>query len=806
MSESGSIDPDRVAEIIAKSAADSSEWRGSGYLVTPGEVLTAAHVVTGMASVRVRFNARRPDERNVSAEVAWLSATADVAVLTIKSGDDTKAADSADTKAVEPVRFGRLADRDEIIPCRTMGFPRFKWQQDTNVRESRLAVGSIALLSNRKSGQLEISLSASSGIPDDGVHDPWEGISGAAVWSRGRIIGVVGKHYRSEGPGTLTAISLDTLFDQLDPAELEKFCHLTQMPGQFSELDDVLLPDEAALLLAGYTTQVRDIFPGQLLNRDDELAEMARFCYGGEPYLWWQAPPWAGKSALAAWFVLHPPPGVVIVSCFVTRRMPGQGDSEGFTADMLAQLAALAGEVVTPAATFGDRDRQRRRLLELAAARVHARGSQLVMVVDGLDQDTGPAPGSQLPSIAELLPPRPIEGLRVIVTSRPQDLPDEVPSDHPLRRCVPRLLSPSPYAVGLERKATAELRGLLTGDQPLRIELIGLIAAAGGGLTVDELAELAELAAQPRFVLEEALAGPLGRIVSSRGVAAGPGASVDRVYVFAHDTLATMAEERFGRGLLGYRERLYAWADSYRRQGWPAETPPYLLRSYGQMLAGQADIGRLMQLTTDYARHDRMLAVSFGDSTALGEISAARTLLMAQPSPDVVSLALLAATTDRLVSRNRDLPLGLPATWARLGQTERAAAAARGIPETYPRAQALAGLAETLTPIDRDAALAAVAAARETALACNFATIGPALRYVVKVLAGLGRFEDAEKIAHDNPGGAYEQARCYAALAAAMAASDADKAGWLAPRATSSSGTASIRWIKPAWFPIWRLT
>ena len=264
MSESGSIDPDRVAEIIAKSAADGPEWRGSGYLVTSGEVLTAAHVITGMGSITVRFNARRPDERYETAEVAWLSAKADVAVLTIKSGDDTKAADSADTKAAEPLRFGRMADRDEIIPCRTMGFPRFKWHEDTKVRESRLAVGSIALLSNRKSGHLEISLPDSSGIQDDGVHDPWEGMSGAAVWSRGRIIGVIGKHYPSEGSGSLMAIPLDTLFDQLDPAELDTFCRLTGMPRQFGELDDVLLPDEAALLLAGFAAQLRDIAPAQL--------------------------------------------------------------------------------------------------------------------------------------------------------------------------------------------------------------------------------------------------------------------------------------------------------------------------------------------------------------------------------------------------------------------------------------------------------------------------------------------------------------------------------------------------------------
>ena len=50
-----------------------------------------------------------------------------------------------------------------------------------------------------------------------------------------------------------------------------------------------------------------------------------------ERYGWWQAEPWAGKSALAAWFVLHPPAGVRILSFFVTGRLAGQADSDAFT-------------------------------------------------------------------------------------------------------------------------------------------------------------------------------------------------------------------------------------------------------------------------------------------------------------------------------------------------------------------------------------------------------------------------------------------------------------------------------------------
>jgi hypothetical protein len=59
---------------------------------------------------------------------------------------------------------------------------------------------------------------------------------------------------------------------------------------------------------SGYVGQVGDIAPLELLGRDSELEELAGWCKeGDEAYVWWQAGPQAGKSALMAWLVLHPP-------------------------------------------------------------------------------------------------------------------------------------------------------------------------------------------------------------------------------------------------------------------------------------------------------------------------------------------------------------------------------------------------------------------------------------------------------------------------------------------------------------------
>ena len=66
----------------------------------------------------------------------------------------------------------------------------------------------------------------------------------------------------------------------------------------------------------------------------------------------------------------------------------------------------------------------------------------------------------------------------------------------------------------------------------------------------------------------------------------------------------------------------------YRAQGWPAETPEYLLRGYFRLLLDTADVPRLIGCATDRARHDRMLDITGGDAVALTEITDVQDLLL----------------------------------------------------------------------------------------------------------------------------------------------------------------------------------
>ena len=155
---------------------------------------------------------------------------------------------------------------------------------------------------------------------------------------------------------------------------------------------------------SAYLEQVRQIAPEELRGGEEELAELAAFCAGRgqSPYVWWRAPHSAGKSALMSWFVLHPPPGVHVVSFSITSRYRGRDKPGAFTDAMLEQLAALMGKQMPSYQVESVREHH---LLGLLAEAARA-NRRLVLVVDGLDEDQGVTTGPDACSIAALLQAR----------------------------------------------------------------------------------------------------------------------------------------------------------------------------------------------------------------------------------------------------------------------------------------------------------------------------------------------------------------------------------------------------------------
>ncbi|WP_328498843.1 trypsin-like peptidase domain-containing protein [Streptomyces sp. NBC_00414] len=754
--------PERTAEIIVSMpAGGGSGRRGSGYLVASGTVLTAAHVVAGADGIRVRFQAGRPGERVVDAALAWSNDAVDVAVLTLP---ETAAED------VPPVPLGRIDEQDTVLSCTAMGFPRFKLRTDAAGRRFRDAEhmdASCAVLANRREGTLDLRITAPPAEDPDPARDAWEGMSGAAVFSGAHLVGVVSRHHRREGPGRIAAGRVDRWADGLSAPERAR---LESLLGH----DLVTLPSTgpaAALDLVqeAYRAQLTDIAPGLLDRRESELAGLVSFCGGPEPYLWLQGRPWTGKTALAAWFALRPPRGVVPVWFFITARYAGQSDSDAYTAAVVEQLAAIAGREPAVAGSPAARDGERRLLLREAAERVAEDGGTLLLVVDGLDEDQSRMPGGAGTSIASLLPERLPSNVRVLVTSRPSPgVPPDVPGGHPLRHCQVVELAPSEAARHTEHEAKFDLQQALAGDR-LERDVVGLLTAARGTLSVEDLRELT---GETGYLLRQRLGSVFGRILRLRGGGLGSSGEADvtlyttsRGYLFAHETLLVAARDELGPDVDTYWERLRVWAETYERRGWPENTPLYLLQPYGRLVAFLRDAGRATALATDLGRRNRLREATGSDAACLAEIAAARETVRRVTPDDLGALGALAAAEDLVARRNESLHPDIPAGYARLGRVRHALGLARSVFRTGDRARALLGVARVLaeTGDGRTAGLAEEAArlaerAMDEAVSGRTDGLSAAQGMRATALALAGREEEAGRglpekpRAHDGPG------------------------------------------------------
>jgi hypothetical protein len=564
--------------------------------------------------------------------------------------------------------------------------------------------------------------------------------------------------------------------------------------------DTVILPQPAPFRSV-YLNQVRQISPGQLEDRDSELNELAAFCLnaGQGSYAWWQAPAFAGKSALMAWFALHPPPGICVVSFFITARFKGQNNRGDFIDAVLGQLADLLGELPVADPWAGAREQHLVRMLGAAAERVAAAGphERLVLLVDGLDEDRGVTAGPDAYSIAALLPARPPACMRVIVSGRPEPpVPFDVPEDHPLRDPgIVRRLAQSPRAAAVRDIMQRELRQLLHGSKTEQ-KILGLVAAAGGGLSA---ADLAELSGARYYKVEELLTTVAARSFTARESAWRYDAA-PRVYLLGHEELQAMAAGFLGPGRLAtYRKKIHAWAAGYRRRGWPEDTPEYLLRGYVRMLQELNDTGLLFAYATDWRRQDLIIRLSGGAGAALGEIATAWEPLLRSAEPALSATGRLAAHATILGGSRRALPM-LPLVWALLGNWDRAVAAADAHADPVQRARELTTLAALSGRAgDQDWArrLADSAEAAAHAVADPEGRV-QTLMSLVQVAAGVGDVDRARKLVGQVETAARtisdptKQALWFVTLALVAAeASDRDLAKTAADQAEAAASTVA---------------
>ncbi|MFD4657036.1 hypothetical protein ACFWP2_15580 [Kitasatospora sp. NPDC058444] len=512
---------------------------------------------------------------------------------------------------------------------------------------------------------------------------------------------------------------------------------------------------------SGYMHQVANHAAPVLLDREGELASMAAFAT--VPHLgphdvtgayWrWLAAPWAGKTALMAQFVLNPPSGVDVVSFFVTSRHARQNDRNAFCEVVHRQLYALLGEEEPPVSDY-TRDEQLLLALDRAAQQCSARGRRLLLVVDGLDEDRGVLSGPDSLSIASLLPRVPAHGMRVLVAGRPHPpTPDDVPMGHALRSAaIDRWLNPSPHAEAVRREAEDGLLHLLNGGG-LGRDLVGLVAASGGGLTVLDLADLAS--SRPRLV-ERELGSVSGRVFRSQSPFwASTSTSVPDtvIYLLAHEEIQQAALNLLTHAELSeYRKRLHNWADSYRESRWPERTPEYLLRGYTQLLRDQRDITRISALACDPHRHECLWQLTGSDLDALTEIASTFELHLAcddHQDVDVQRALILSIRRAELVACNNRFSDELIALWAQLGHARQAVGLACSRQDPVAALRALTGVVQMLAGKGRlEQAAEVVVEARELASTITISHwLGEAQGNVVLMMATAQMFDKATEVA-----------------------------------------------------------
>ncbi|MCY0947659.1 hypothetical protein [Streptomyces antarcticus] len=460
------------------------------------------------------------------------------------------------------------------------------------------------------------------------------------------------------------------------------------------------------LLLRGPTPSLQDVFPHDFVGRDEELAELEAFATapdGAPPYLWWQAGPWAGKTALLAWFASRRlPAGVDVAHYFIVGRL-GTDRREDFVRAVGQQLASATGSRRPPAI---DNERPDLAPLYEAAARAcYKRHRRLLLIVDGLDEDADA--GLEGQGIAGLLPKHPPHGMRVIVTGRPNPrVPVRLVSDHPLRNPgIVRRLTDSPAALVKRDMALQELSTLL-GDPGVGQRLLGLLVSAEGALTG---ADLGELVGITPYAVQQKLRSVVGRSMAPTRVDLLPldaQAEADaeagrQTFILAHEELHAAATDALGKAeLAANRASLHAWADGYRDQDWPEDTPNYLLTGYTRLVHNSGNTDRLADLVLDPLRQLRLVQRS-GPDVALADLDliappgrANRT-----PSPSLSTAARASASRELLLAHVRPLPAAVARTFARWGDAPRARALACGPVHTAGKAQNLAGVARILGDI-----------------------------------------------------------------------------------------------------------
>ncbi|GIH05296.1 hypothetical protein Rhe02_33630 [Rhizocola hellebori] len=664
---------DRIVQIVAQ--IGDSRLLGTGYRLTSTAVLTAWHVVADATSVTVRADIAGSATHTESVALDRRNLGDDIALVSVAPGS---LPDVAGPPSLGRLTFGGVTE----VAAQTAGYPARKVRSSPPVayRDLQVCSGYLTMGSNRRSGTFELHIRALAGAPSG--WPSWGGMSGAPVLVDGRLVAVVTEHHEREGPAFLVALPVFSA-----SGGDRGLRQALRLPTEV-DIPDVAPRAVRSRVFAAYGGIASDLVPAEGLRaREPELLALAQFCEGSDAYLWCQGKPWAGKTALLATFVTSPPPDADLLSFFVSRRGLGQSDCAAAVDNLLRQVCALLGPDAELDIPLAARASHLHRLISEAAGRAHADGRRLVLVVDGLDEDTGTT--LQIADILPLAEP----GLKVIVSSRSDHRPPDDPQ-HPLRRARIMHLNQSAHAQGLETKARQELSAVLT--DTFSAQILALVIAGRGGLSASELQSLT---GRLPFEIDTVLAG-MKRVLVPRRRSRQTGGEARATLAVAHDTLLAAAEAGIGPALIEQSHgEIHAWARRWRAEGWPAGTPAFLLFEYPRVLRDAGDADALLARALDPACQERLYLSTGAFTQALAEIRHAQDAIVGSPPADLRALTMLSERRSELVSRAEWIPIELAGMWADLGQTMRALALVDSPTISYERSAVLASMKPAISSL-----------------------------------------------------------------------------------------------------------
>ncbi|MEU8522477.1 type IV secretory system conjugative DNA transfer family protein [Streptomyces sp. NPDC048577] len=209
----------RLVEITC--GAGTALSRGTGYVVSAGVVLTAAHVVVDSCDKPHEIRLRRAPDTGPE---DWFSPTAvvlggeatDAALLLFAAGH-------GEPSDVPP--WVVHLDIDQPLPFHAPGFPRV--QREGEERDIEVVRGLTAQGTTARRGALSLNIDSATppGVPaarpgtaeTDAAPSPWAGHSGAPVLTLGgSLVGMVVEHHQGFGGSRLEALAVTEIRD--DPA------------------------------------------------------------------------------------------------------------------------------------------------------------------------------------------------------------------------------------------------------------------------------------------------------------------------------------------------------------------------------------------------------------------------------------------------------------------------------------------------------------------------------------------------------------------------------------------------------------